>query len=144
MDLPIWKNGKPTSFISIMVCTSLTSQYCGSQWMCAVQTSSGWWICDGSGRIPRRKATHQRWWCKVRSRRRSQMSTFSQQQHTVAPSGLFGFEQGRQTDIILGHDAIQHVIRSFRVGQCQLVELDQVIVHQREPEVRVATHAKNI
>lgn len=41
-----------TSFMSIIVCTSFTSQYCGSQWMCAVHTRSGWWICDGSGRMP--------------------------------------------------------------------------------------------
>lgn len=33
-----------SSWDSIIICINFTSQYSGSQWMCAVQTSIGWWI----------------------------------------------------------------------------------------------------
>ena len=53
---------------------------------------------------------------------------------TVAPSRFFCFEKSRQTNVIFGHDTIQHILRSFGISQGQLVEFNQVIEDQRESD----------
>ena len=51
----------------------------------------------------------------------------------VAPGRLLRLEQSGQSDVVLGHDPVQHVVRSFRVRHRQLVEFDQMFENQRKP-----------
>ena len=71
------------------------------------------------------RRAHQQWLMDLRRIRAD----------SVAPRSFFRLQQSRQSDIVLGHDAIQHVVRSFGVGQRQLVEFNQVIVNQWKPVV---------
>ena len=40
---------------------------------------------------------------------------------------LFDFEQRCQTDVVLGHDAIEHVFGAFGGGHGYLIELDEIV-----------------
>lgn len=51
---------------------------------------------------------------------------------TVVPGGLLGVQQRGQPDVVLGHDAVEHVVRALGVGHRQLRELHQVLLDQRE------------
>lgn len=52
---------------------------------------------------------------------------------TVLPGGLLGLEQRRQANVVLGHHSVEHVVRALGVSHRQLVELDEVVLDQREP-----------
>lgn len=50
----------------------------------------------------------------------------------VLPRGLCCFEQRRKADVVLGHDAVQHVLQAVCVRHRELIELHQVFLYQRE------------
>ena len=54
--------------------------------------------------------------------------------YTIAPRSFLGLEQGSQTNVVLGHDSVEHVVRSFGVGHGKLIELDQMLENKRKPE----------
>lgn len=49
---------------------------------------------------------------------------------TVGPGGFLGLEQSYEAYVVLGHDPIQHVVRTFRIGHRQLVEFEQMFLDQ--------------
>lgn len=46
--------------------------------------------------------------------------------------GLLFLQQSNQTDIILGHHTIQHIIRALSIGHSHLVEFNQMLFDQTE------------
>ena len=53
---------------------------------------------------------------------------------TVLPDGLGRLEQGSQSNVILSHDTVDHVVRSLGGLERQLVELHKVLFNQRKSE----------
>lgn len=43
------------------------------------------------------------------------------------------FQQDGDADVVLGHHAVQHGLRAFRVCHGQLVKLHRVLLHRTEP-----------
>ena len=52
---------------------------------------------------------------------------------TVLEDGRPGLQQSAEPDVVLGHDAVQHVVVAVRIGHGQLVELHQFLLQQTEP-----------
>ena len=58
------------------------------------------------------------------------------QSFTIFPNGLLSLEQRSQTNVVLGHNTVQHVVRP--IGSChgELIELYQMLFDEGKPENR--------
>ena len=50
----------------------------------------------------------------------------------VLPASLLRLQEGGQGNIVLGHHPVQHILVPVGVLDCQLVELNQLFLHQGE------------
>ena len=49
------------------------------------------------------------------------------------PDRVFRLEHGAEPDVVLRHDAVDHLVRALGVRHRQLIELDQLLLLQQEP-----------
>ncbi len=61
------------------------------------------------------------------------LQTVTVESRTILPRSIFCFQQRGKPDVVLGHDAVEHIVRALVIRHRKLVELDQVTRHKLEP-----------